>query len=135
MCTKEETQAIVSASEAKMETKLYTAYQPVAKAVSNFGAELIELRKIIKAHVEQEENYQDVVKDHLRETKQTLDNLAHLTTDDVKALKDIAQGYAGMGAVRKMILGLAGVVLAIGAVIASFKPSEKRRSFSTRRFI
>jgi chromosome segregation ATPase len=120
MCTKEETQAIVSASEAKMEAKLYDAYQPVAKAVSNFGAELVELRKIIKAHVEQEEGYQDVVKDHLRETKQTLDNLAHLTTDDVKALKDIAQGYAGMGAVKKMILGLAGVVLAIGAVIAGF---------------
>jgi hypothetical protein len=120
MCTKEETQAIVSASEAKMEAKLYTAYKPVAKAVSNFGAELVELRKIIKAHVEQEENYQDVVKDHLRETKQTLENLAHLTTDDVKALKDIAQGYAGMGAVKKMILGLAGVVLALGAVIAGF---------------
>jgi chromosome segregation ATPase len=120
MCTKEEVKTIVDASESRMEDKLYTAYQPVAKAVSNLGADVAELRDIIKEHVQQEEKYQDVVKDHLRETKQTLDNLAHLTVDDIKALKDIAQGYAGMGAVKKMILGLAGIVLAIGAVIAGF---------------
>jgi len=120
MCTKEETQAIVDASEARMEDKMYKAYQPIAESVSNLGADVAELRDLIKEHVQQEEEYQDVVKDHLRDTKKTLENLAHLTEDDVKALKDIAQGYAGMGAVKKMILGLAGIVLAIGAVIAGF---------------
>ena len=120
MCTKEEAEKIVGDAEHRMEKKLQESHMAVASTVSQFGKEIGDLRVLLAQHVSKEEGYQDRVEQHLKESAKLFSNLAHLSEDDVIALKDIAQGYAGMGAVRKMILGLASVVLAIGAIVAGF---------------
>jgi hypothetical protein len=120
MCSKEEVQAIADATEKRMEKKLQDSHMAVASTVSAFGKEIGDLRTLLKEHVTKEEGYQDRVEEHLKESAELFKTLAHLSVDDVIALKDIAQGYAGMGAVRKMILGMASVVLAIGAIVAGF---------------
>jgi hypothetical protein len=120
MCTKEEVNQIVNDSEKRMEKKLQDSHMAVASTVSQFGKEIGDLRTLLKEHVTKEEGYQGRVEQHLKESAELFKTLAHLSVDDVTALKDIAQGYAGMSAMRKMILGLASVILAIGAIVAGF---------------
>ena len=120
MCSKEDVEKIVAESECRSQDRLERSHTALAGTISNFGAEITEMKKILKDHTENETEYQTMIQSHLQDTKKTLENLAHLSEDDVKALKDIAQGYAGMGAVRKLIIGLASIVLAIGAVVGGF---------------
>lgn len=141
MCTREETQSIVDASEKRMEAKmdacradvderidgldqkLYKSHNAIAAVQSDMGATLKLLADKLEdfgnkftMHDAKEIEYQKKVDAHL-EAQTTL---SKLTGDDVQALKDIAQGYAGMSAMRKMILGLASLIIAIGAVVGGF---------------
>lgn len=120
MCTREETRQEIELSEKRMEAKIEKSHMAIAETISNYGAELKRVHDRLTIHTEREEEYQDKIEQHLVEAKGVLNNIALLSTDDIKALKDIAQGYAGMSAMRKLILGLASTIIAIGAVVAGF---------------
>lgn len=141
MCSKEDVQLIVDATEKRMEAKitecitdvdsrieglndkLYGSHAAINAVQSEMGATLIRLADKLEdfgqrfaAHDKKEIEYQNKVDAHL----ELQSSFSKLTSDDVQALKDIAQGYAGMSAMRKLILGLASTIIAIGAVVAGF---------------
>lgn len=141
MCTREETQSIVDASEKRMEAKmnecrvdvderideldnkLYKSHNAIATVQSEMGATLKRLTDKLEdfgdrfaVHNAKEVEYQKKVDTHLEGQAP----LSKLTTDDIQALKDVAQGYAGMSVMRKFVIGLAGLIIAIGAVVGGF---------------
>lgn len=141
MCSKEDVQLIVDATEKRMEAKitecitdvdsrieglddkLYMSHNAINAVQSEMGATLIRLADKLEdfgqrfaEHDKKEVEYQNKVDAHL----ELQSSFSKLTSDDVQALKDIAQGYAGMSAIRKLILGLASTIIAIGAVVAGF---------------
>lgn len=141
MCTREETRQEIELSEKRMEAKitecitevdsrieglddkLYGSHAAINAVQSEMGATLIRLTDKLEdfgqrfaEHDKKEIEYQNKVDAHL----ELQSSFSKLTSDDVTALKDIAQGYAGMSAMRKLILGLASTIIAIGAVVAGF---------------
>lgn len=141
MCTREETRQEIELSERRMEAKIsecitevdsriegldekfFSSHNAISAVQSEMGATLIRLADKLEdfgqrfaEHDKKEIEYQNKVDAHLE--AQTA--LTKLTIDDVQSLKDIAQGYAGMSAMRKLILGLASTIIAIGAVVAGF---------------
>lgn len=57
---------------------------------------------------------------HFGELKQTLDRIEKKTDAQSTILQPIAEAYSGIMFSRKFIVGLSGVVLAIGAIGAGF---------------
>lgn len=110
----------ISEVEERMTDKLIKSHQGISESVSGFGKDLKTLAGRLAEHTEHEEHYQRKVETHMEQTAHVLENLATLTTDDVKSLKDVAQGVSGIGAVKKMIIGLASIVIAVGAIVGGF---------------
>ena len=134
MCTNDELKTEIDAVEKRIEAKMqecredvdqqiFKSHNAIAAVQSQNGAALKELTSKVdtlsewfRVHDINEKKYQEKVDKHL----EAQEPLTRLTVDDVQALKDVAQGYSGMSAMRKLILGLASIVIAIGAVAGGF---------------
>lgn len=101
-CTKQEVQEIVDDSESRTNARLDKFAQDNASVISNFmgdfGNKLDTLTTKFDTHVKE----------------------TNLSVDDIKAIREILGGYAAAGMVRKLVIGLAGFVLAVGAIIGTF---------------
>lgn len=84
------------------------------------GAQVKEMRDTFKRHTEAEEAYQERVDAHLNASSDALINLSNLTKEDIAALKEVAQGYAGMATIKKLIIGISSVFLAVGTIVMGF---------------
>lgn len=107
MCSREEVQQECEKIEQKIEKKFADTY-------SSISADLKHLKDGLQIHTTKEMEYQAKVERHLAIISTSF------TEDNIKALNDIAQGYMGLSATRKLIVGLASVIIAIGAVVGGF---------------
>lgn len=102
MCTKSEVQTIVDASESRTNERIDKFAHDNARVISNFMSDFGEKLDTLTTKFDT----------HVKET--------NLSVDDIKAIREILGGYAAAGLARKFVLGLAGVVLAIGAIAGTF---------------
>ncbi len=134
MCTNDELKTEIDAVEKRIEAQMqecredvdqqiFKSHNAIAAVQSQNGAALKELTSKVdtlsewfRVHDINEKKYQEKVDKHL----EAQEPLTRLTVDDIQSLKDVAQGYSGMSAMRKMILGIASIVMAIGVVAGGF---------------
>lgn len=91
--------------------EMYASYNGVASSISGFGLELQKLTQWFKAHDETEKEYQKKVDEHLAQTQ--------LTAEDIRALRDVIEGYTAMGTLKRMVIGFAAFCVAVGTIIGS----------------
>jgi hypothetical protein len=102
MCSRAEVQEIVDCSEHRTNARIDKFAQDNAKVISNFMGDFSDKLSILS-------NKFDT---HIKDSS--------LSVDDIKAIREILNGYAAAGTVRKMVIGLAGFVLALGAIVGTF---------------
>ena len=107
MCSREEVQQECEKIERRIEAKFADTYDSIS-------SDLKHLKESLQIHTTKEMEYQDKVEKHLAVISTSF------TEENIKALNDIAQGYMGLSATRKLIIGLASVIIAIGAVVGGF---------------
>jgi len=143
MCTREETQSIVDASEKRMEAKmdacradvderiegldqkLYKSHNAIAAVQSDMGATLKRLTDKLEEfgnkftmHDAKEIEYQKKVDAHLSQKQ--------LSQEHMEKLVEMVQDYTekkvlekSVGKLRNMVIGFAGLCAAVGVIIAS----------------
>jgi hypothetical protein len=102
MCTETQVQAIVDRSEERTNARLDKFAQDNAKVISNFMGDFGQKLDALGGKFDT----------HVRETV--------LSADDIKAIREILDGYQAASTIKKMVIGLAGFVLAVGAIIGTF---------------
>lgn len=107
-----------------MNDRIDRSHVAMAKTISDFGAEIKELGHSVKElsarfdkHDEKEKDDRTALNNHIKEFKEITDKLTALNPDDLQALKEIAEGYTGFSTIKKMLVGLAGLIIAIGTII------------------
>ena len=124
MCSREEVHLEIMQSEQRMNDRIDRSHVAMAKTISDFGAEIKELGHSVKElsarfdkHDEKEKDDRTALNNHINEFKEITDKLTALNPDDLQALKEIAEGYTGFSTIKKMLVGLAGLIIAIGTII------------------
>lgn len=124
MCSREEVRLEVLQSEQRMNDRIDRSHAAMAKPISDFGAEIKELGNSVKElsarfekHDKMEQADRVALSNHIKESSEVMEKLITLNPDDLQALKEIAEGYTGFSTVKKMIVGLAGIIVAVGTII------------------
>ena len=99
-----------------MEAKLERSHQAIAQTISNVGADVRTLKEHLKTHVEKEEEYQRKVEEHMKQAN----SLARLTPEHVEFLIKTVEGAQGMDMMRKGLLGLSAMMIAVGTLVYGF---------------
>ena len=124
MCSREEVHLEVLQSEQRMNDRIDRSHMAMAKTISDFGAEIKELGQSVKElsarfekHDKMEQDDRLALHNHIKESNEIMEKLTTLNPDDLQALKEIAEGYTGFSTIKKMLVGLAGLIIAIGTII------------------
>ena len=124
MCSREEVHLEVLQSEQRMNDRIDRSHMAMAKTISDFGAEIKELGTSVKElsarfekHDKMEQDDRVALHNHIKESNEIMEKLTTLNPDDLQALKEIAEGYTGFSTIKKMLVGLAGLIIAIGTII------------------
>lgn len=116
MCSREEVKLEAEAVERRMEAKLERSHQAIAQTISNVGADVRTLKEHLRVHVVQEEEYQKKVEEHMAQAN----SLARLTPEHVEFLIKTVEGVQGMDMMRKGLLGLSAMMIAVGTLVYGF---------------
>jgi len=116
MCSKEDVQVECQEIERRIEAKLERSHQAIAQTISNVGADVKTLKEHLKTHVEKEEEYQRKVEEHMNQSN----SLARLTPEHVEFLIKTVEGVQGMDMMRKGLLGLSAMMIAVGTLVYGF---------------
>lgn len=98
MCTADEVKKIVAESECRQQDKLEKSHIAIAGTISNFGADVKELRVLVEEHIKRTEG----------------------DTDMRDIMKDVADSYRAFIQLGKMTKWLASVALSLGALYIFF---------------
>lgn len=99
MCTKEDVQKIVAESECRQQELLQKSHVAVAGTISNFGADIKELHKLLEEHISRTEG----------------------DTEMRQIMKDVAESYKAFAQLGKITKWLASIALSLGAVYLFFE--------------
>lgn len=116
MCSKEDVQVECQEIERRIEAKLERSHMAIAQTISNVGADVKTLKQHLKIHVEKEEEYQRRVDEHMAQAN----SLARLTPEHVEFLIKTVEGVQGMDMMRKGLLGLSAMMIAVGTLVYGF---------------
>lgn len=129
MCNREEVHAEVMQSELRTNARIDSSHISMAKTISDFGADFGEkikdlgdsvkdLSSRFEEHDRMEKQDRIALRKHIENSNEMMEKIAKLNPDDLTALKEIAQGYAGFSTVKKLVVGIGAFFIAIGTIVA-----------------
>ncbi len=107
--------------EVRFEGRIQESHMAVAKILSDNGAAIRYLTRRFDDHDIREAEDRESLKEHIREGNEILARMTMLSSEDIQALKEVAQGYKGIGTLRKIVLAFGGVAASITALIYMLK--------------
>lgn len=116
MCSKEDVQVECQEIERRIEAKLERSHQAIAQTISHVGADVKKMQEHLRVHVEKGEEYQRKVEEHMAQAN----SLARLTPEHVEFLIKTVEGVQGMDMMRKGLLGLSAMMIAVGTLVYGF---------------
>ncbi|MBK9580225.1 MAG: hypothetical protein IPO40_24435 [Fibrobacteres bacterium] len=96
--------------------KLELSHIAIAQTISHVGADVKKMNEHLRVHVEKEEEYQRKVEEHMKQSN----SLARLTPEHVEFLIKTVEGVQGMDMMRKGLLGLSAMMIAVGTLVYGF---------------
>jgi hypothetical protein len=120
MCVeRKDIEDMVHKAEHAMEERMYKSHNAISKILSENGAQLKKLTDRFNEHDARESADRQELRDHIKQSNEALSRLASFDPDDIRQLKEMAEGYAAFGVMRKVLVGLASSVVALGAIVGA----------------